>query len=477
LRYRVGILLCVATMLPTAITLAWGQSAAPSTQTQLGLTLGLAAMLSMAVYGWPSLYIVRTGLLALPGLVSGSVLLLPDISSISPHALLFQTRQMGATITLLTSLALGASGAAWGLGCLTARPPAPAPPREFRVRFVAYLILAVTAATWTAHSAGPLIWTAAYVTQKQRLPLGLGSIPAMIALGILGMLAFACFDPRGTSRHRWLVLPVAIYACVYCLWLRGERIETLGTLTGGYFMWLLYRRRPVRPLFLAAGAVLIFAFSVSWGNYRIQATGGTPFLTSIVSSWEDLIIETDDGLVSVQASTFGDIAATLLSMIGLVDEGELTLVHGKTYLDFILRTPPQFLYPDRPETVAWIFWRHDTSTGGGLYELAEAYYNFGPAGAALVPAIISFLFARVYMRAIRLRTPLAVLALGLLIATSYRGIWYQTFNYYRMATIWLTFEAVLIVFTEFKRHAAAATPLPEPEHPEPAPGPASTGGG
>ena len=83
-----------------------------------------------------------------------------------------------------------------------------------------------------------------------------------------------------------------------------------------------------------------------------------------------------------------------------------------------------------PQDLAWIFVNNGLTSGGGFFELAEAYLNFGVIGVLVVPFIISFLFG--YKLFIYNKYSLlgSMLLFGLL-SSFLRGIFYQSFALYK----------------------------------------------
>lgn len=117
---------------------------------------------------------------------------------------------------------------------------------------------------------------------------------------------------------------------------------------------------------------------------------------------------------------------------------------GGTYADYLLRSPPAFLGLERPLDLAW-----KTSVGdqvmsqGGVFEPAEAYANFGLLGCFAVSFILSYFMAFLLKTADKRGSILFAswyLVFGL---TVFRDVWYQTFAYYRLGTIFLLLILIL----------------------------------
>lgn len=110
----------------------------------------------------------------------------------------------------------------------------------------------------------------------------------------------------------------------------------------------------------------------------------------------------------------------------------IDLYYGSSYFDFLLRTPPQFIYPDRPKELSWIYLDYGMTTGGGFYELAEAYLNFGLIGVFIIPTIISFILSFSYkMFLMNKYSVYHSIVFFALIVSFMRGELYQSFVFYK----------------------------------------------
>jgi len=110
---------------------------------------------------------------------------------------------------------------------------------------------------------------------------------------------------------------------------------------------------------------------------------------------------------------------------------------GSSYFNYILKAPPAFLGLPRPLGLEWTvgFIGNDRMSQGGVFEVAEAYYNFGLLGCFFVSFLISNIFARL-LKAGLMRG--SVFFLMWYLVTGFMGlraIWYQNFAYFRIATI------------------------------------------
>ena len=112
----------------------------------------------------------------------------------------------------------------------------------------------------------------------------------------------------------------------------------------------------------------------------------------------------------------------------------ISCAYGSSYLDYILRTPPEFMYPNRPESLAWLPEKilGRGSTNGGYTELAELFLNFGIWGALFVPGIISY-YIGCSMKLFVLNEYYLVYSIPFfsILSVYFIGNLYQTFAFYK----------------------------------------------
>jgi hypothetical protein len=129
--------------------------------------------------------------------------------------------------------------------------------------------------------------------------------------------------------------------------------------------------------------------------------------------------------------TISPIATTFSNTVWLIENNILSYSFGQSYWEWILRIPPEVLYPDRPVDYAWMFQEYGLLSGGGFFELAEVYMNFGLLGALVIPGIVSFLMAKSYYHAFYRQSMLSYFLLFSFLTIFLRGTWYQTFAFFR----------------------------------------------
>ncbi|MHB0824786.1 O-antigen polysaccharide polymerase Wzy [Stutzerimonas nitrititolerans] len=135
------------------------------------------------------------------------------------------------------------------------------------------------------------------------------------------------------------------------------------------------------------------------------------------------------------------------------------LLLGKTYVEYLWMLPPAFLGLPRPPDRAWDMEINGLlMQQGGLYEIVEAYWNFGMIGAFFVPFFITLGMASVlnlcYARAKHHIFYASVfLAIGM---NAPRGVWYQTFSYIRLLTILLCMFFAVLLYKTLARYFGTA---------------------
>lgn len=119
---------------------------------------------------------------------------------------------------------------------------------------------------------------------------------------------------------------------------------------------------------------------------------------------------------------------------------------GESYFNYILNTAPAFMGFDRIRGLEW-----HTHVGtqvmsqGGIFELAEAYWNFGPIGVIIVPLLLSYVHARLLIGTVRRSSKIQFVAFFAFTMISARSVWYGSFSYYRLFTILMLIYAITLV--------------------------------
>ncbi len=307
----------------------------------------------------------------------------------------------------------------------------------------------------TAISAGPPIWQAAYATEAGGQTLG-----NLQTIGIISLLAFYVGSNKCDLKNRNVILFLLIF--IFLFWgmaIRGLRQDVITSLLGIVFCYGLIKGEDfkIKPLTLILIFFAYLIFETLGAARAILSISGVSLYEIFTTAFAFLSpVGFEDGFdlnnlnffllgdaQVVMPGTLGAIAKTFSTTVYLVDAGYLDLQYGKTYYEFILRSPPEFLYPNRPEDYAWMFLDFNTNTVGGFFELAEVYFNFGFIGMMFVPGLISFLISYCYTKARIDQSLIAYFLLFSFLGSLFRGAWYQTFAFYKS---FLTSMILLILF-------------------------------
>ena len=425
--------------LPTAIAVA------------IGMAFLLPLVVSLRYFGWAPIYVLRFLLLGLPGVLVGGVVLsgkIPVLFTVS--AMQYQTNAIAIQIVFLSILALCSSYFGW----LIAKPMqwkisadcGSFTGGEFAVRYWFYFVLALICGAFAAKALGGLLWERSfnYVGMQPFMDIGVFSVFACFSVIALYSLLLTT---QNVGKGYWLGLGfVAAYVLVYCLLLRGARLDVLGTLVALFFLIVLHRRKQVGPWQLGGILAVAVAVVLVWGVLRHDSIGRGATLESINGAFSLVLVQAD-GNAYLHLPNVADIVATLFQVVGLVDDGHLALQHGQSYLNYLPQTLPAFLYPDRPLSFSINNINGQVMTGS-LFELAEAYANFGVWGCLIVPGLLTYLGALANREAIKRGTFMSYLWYGIVLAIVLRGTWYQNFSFYKAPVSWLVVEAgVLLLVT------------------------------
>lgn len=184
------------------------------------------------------------------------------------------------------------------------------------------------------------------------------------------------------------ILFAGFYLYFWNEFFRGARIDALSGLIGVYIIYNIYNNKSL-ALDKIKVFVGFFAFMLS---QIIGTVRGIIDKVSIDIIWNGIKViwsgRVDYNILFYQG-TINDIATTMSGIIFLIQEKLIELKYGLTYFEYILRIPPKFIFPDRPDAYSRIFFDYGYTSGGGFFELAEAYFNFGIFGAMIVPFVLA----------------------------------------------------------------------------------------
>ncbi len=418
--------------LPTAIASA------------IAVVLLLPLVDSLRYFGWAPIYILRFLLLGLPGLLVGGVVLFGQIPVLfTVSAMQYQTSAISIQIVFLSILALSSSYFGW----LFANPMqwkataerGSLSRGEFAGRYWFYFLIALICGAFAAKALGGLLWDQSFSYVGMQPYMGIGIFSVFACFSIIAMFSLL-LTTRNVGKGYWCGLGfVVAYVLVYCLLLRGARLDVMGTLVALFFLTVLHRRKHVGPWQLGGLLVVAVVVVLVWGVLRHGSIGRGATLESIQGAFSLVLVQAD-GNAYLHLPNVADIVATLFQVVSLVDDAHLALQHGQSYLNYLPQTLPVFLYSDRPLGFSINNINGQVMTGS-LFELAEAYANFGVWGCLIIPGLLTYLGAMANREAIKRGTFMSYLWYGIALAIVIRGTWYQNFSFYKAPVSWLVVEA------------------------------------
>lgn len=268
------------------------------------------------------------------------------------------------------------------------------------------------------------VFTAQYGTGS-RADAIVGNLNSILNIGLFLVLISYLKVPSVSKLV--VVFMVAAFAFVYAQILKGARQDVMSVMFGFFILYNLASKRQARVTWqLSIAAIpILFIFDV-WGAIR-----GELYSSTIADQLEQYSFFSSEMSGIYHAGTISPVASTFANTLFMVQEGIIDLKYGMTYFEYILRSPPEFLYPDRPKDYAWIFADYGFTSGGGFFEIGEAYLNFGVLGAFVAPFILSFIIGVAYNKAFFQQSLTGYFFLFSFLAIWLRGSWYQTFAFYK----------------------------------------------
>jgi hypothetical protein len=284
----------------------------------------------------------------------------------------------------------------------------------------------------------PLIFFGQYAAKDGvKLPIHNLNTIANLLLFILIMyyFKFKQFYMQNIKTFKYLIYFSIFYLLIFSELLRGMRMDFLNGIIGiiVLFTFYNYKNLVIRLKYIIFGILLVIILQII-GLVRsvIGIYGFDKAIENILNYFNYIKGAENTSLVLFNQGTINNIAATFSGIIYMIKNHIIDFIYGNGYVEYILRIPPQFLYPNRPESYAWIFDKHGMASGGGIFELAMAYLNFGMIGVIIVPFIISFVIAYSYKLFKKNYFSLfnSILLFSIL-AVFMRGEWYQTFTFFK----------------------------------------------
>lgn len=258
---------------------------------------------------------------------------------------------------------------------------------------------------------GGLITSVAYPYNSHADPGVLSSISGLELLApfLLSFAIVAACRAYGFStwRFRWTVA-AALAAVVYFSLLRGNRAGIVFVVTTTLFLFYLCSKtsRLKKSLVLVVTALSTFALLQVWASARNTAAS-TGLWPAMVEGWHSTIEPMTKHFDPLQVQMLPQSYWHLLDVEYLVENGGSA--HGATVYGLFAQSVPGFvaraIHFERPINSAWLIGRYGLTSGGGMYVIAEGYWNFGMLGA-LGMAVALALIAAGFERWLRRQEPL-----------------------------------------------------------------------
>lgn len=406
------------------------------------------SLVTLSTEKWALPYVLRLIMLGAPGGVTAYILVHQAYGSKSMnHALPIQYKELATWVSLLTSLALSAHALGWRTGVGVAQrirlKTQTEPIREdlFRQYFIFFTAIAIVASYIISKSLG-FIWEAGYSLDRQDPLYGVGSYNFFITISLIGVFTLFLKTKKVELDYLLVFIATTIYATLFCMLFRGQRAEVVGLFFALTTLYSVHKKIKWNGIQIIGTLICGYLFVLAWGVYRTAAPTGFGLIDSLQYMNEIRVNLRPEGYYMFETGTFGDVAATLYDAIILVQKKTIALMGGRSYLDYFARTLPAFIFPDRPRDLSLLFYDQVISQGGGIFELAEAYFNFAELGCFLMPFLLSFAIGYMHEKSTRTQAFIDFIIVGTLSAAIFRGTLYQTFVFYRVMTILI----VMLVF-------------------------------
>lgn len=371
------------------------------------------------------LFLARTLILILPGYYAAGVQLWNPDWYYSIYERVSQTLDISMTMYALSSLALLGSELGIWCGSSVSKSSKMSNSISDEFHFYAAVVPLFAVSYYVSLMYGKSLFEASYASVA-----GLSGIGSSSAIGAI--LVFVMFQNYQIKPKlvKGVILAVGLsFFLIYGMLIRGGRQDVLSCLFGLYVIYWGQKKSgaPLSTRIIVAGLVG-FIFMEYLGFIRGNVLGrGFHYADSFVEFIRSYLYP--NGVVSF--GTISPIASTFANTLYALKTDIAGHIWGKGYWEYILRTPPEFLYPNRPSDYAWIFVDWKLSAGGGFFELAEAYLNFGIVGVVVVPMTVSFVIARVFSRYVHEASMLSSFMLFGILSVFLRGSLYQTFAFYK----------------------------------------------
>lgn len=414
------------------------------------------------------LYVLRYGLLVVIGVGASIAWSLSENVLIAPFGPQYQTHE--STSALVGSVLLAASGSTigWFLGFYKKKYNnlnQYAYPRNFWVliKWISIIVIIFIVAIFVYRSGGIVSSQKAYAAGGNDTGIEFGAFNVILFF-FSALFIFSSIVLRDLKLKIFIFIVFSFFTPV----LTGSRADFL--IQGSLLCFIIasmmtsnnvYDKNPPF-LLIFFGVALLYFMSKFIGVWR--GIGDVESAMQAVFGAFSFFSDRSSGVV-LSLSTANQMAGTFYAVFAKTNILNGDFLLGQSYADFILRTPPGFLGLPRPQDLSWeMVVGNQRMAQGGIYEVAEAYWNFWYFGAFFIPLTISrFMSYLLYKSLVSVRY--WILFGSWFVAFSLmapRAVWYQTFAYWRVSTVVVVFFliGVFLSYLMLKPYAASVNRAP-----------------
>lgn len=329
---------------------------------------------------------------------------------IAPFGAIYQTHE--ATVSLSGSVLLASTGSALGWHIAFMRKTVVAQNHAFdflRSEFTLYRKLFLGMALlfislFIYREGGFISGSKMYTESRNELGFALGAFNALIYVCYSFFLVASIIT--NFNYKKIIFFTLLIFCTPILAGSRGDYLIQLaillfifGNFNNAGQLPISKRRFPI--LFSLICVVVLYLLAVFIEVWR--STGSLNTAIDLLFAASSLLKERDSGLV-LSMSTANQMAGHFYAVYAKLNFANEEYLYGSSYVDFIARSTPSFFGVPRPEDLAS---KMEVSglmmAQGGIYEIAEAYWNFGYWGSFFIPLLISMLLGLLLRRCVTSR--------------------------------------------------------------------------
>ena len=421
--------------------------------------LFIHAVIALTTTGANFLYVFRYMLVWI--LIFGTAYvwaIYPGEVFVAPFGLQFQTPANTRTLVLGGIFSLCGSLIGWHLSLKKFRRKTPKPfilpPRQKkRLKLAGYLLAFGFALLYVLKVGGVVGGDKSYANVEQGFALEFGVFNIFHFTGIALLLLASITSNAIQKKYIYIAIVTLIPGMM-----AGSRADFLPQ--AFLVFMLIFNNKIVAILiskkywyffayFIGATVLLSFAYMVSTfiALWRGGGNNVLAVIEIILNSDRGLLINDIYGHKMLYFETGNMMLGGLYAAIVQVREGYTGLLFGESYFNYFLISPPAFLSLPRPLGLEWATEINgQIMAQGGIFEVAEAYWNFGLFGCFFVSFWLSYFFAWLLRRGLLHNNYFFIVWYFVFGIHGFRSIWYQTFSYFRLMTVMLVILGLSYIF-------------------------------